>query len=150
MTTARAQAIAVLRKYGLPSAFVEVLAAEDLESRAAALAAAVQLARVGDHQEHQQAPRSALRWFLPPIRRRSDGVRQTPVGVDVEVGGVLYAGGRYHGPLTDRQVADLEAAGFGSRIFAGEIGSEEASRWEAGLAVEEPESLREALLGPSS
>jgi hypothetical protein len=131
--TTRAEAVAILQKHGVSRAFVDVLTAEDPEAAAAALASAIQ------HQGRDEATGPEPSYFLPPVRW-SDGAsgRRIPVGVDVTVGGRTYTGGRLHGPLTDRRIAELEAAGFEGRLYRGELGTEQASRWEQSLEILPP------------
>lgn len=72
------------------------------------------------------------RFFLPPTelvapprarlepfhRRRPTTLPWTTYrrGVTVEVAGITYQGGRWHGPLTAQQITDLTAAGYGARL----------------------------------
>jgi hypothetical protein len=70
-------------------------------------------------------------WFLPPVITRTAPVERTPevssvryrglfltywAGQSVEVAGTTYQGGRWHGPLSAQQIADITAAGYAERI----------------------------------
>ncbi len=80
-------------------------------------------------------------WFLPPVRKKIPPIRRSPEvaalhgirrgrgsaaynrlnwtwqGVNVEIAGVTYLGGRWNGPLSDQQITDITAAGYGARIY---------------------------------
>lgn len=73
-------------------------------------------------------------YFLPPVVKRVPPAERTPEspnsprwrhflwywrGTEVEIpagSGTLWQGGRWHGPLTAQQSADITAAGYGARI----------------------------------
>lgn len=75
-------------------------------------------------------------YFLPPVVKRVPVFERVPLirspryrhflwywrGVELSgttaIAGVSYQGGRWHGPLSAQQIADITAAGYGARIYA--------------------------------
>jgi hypothetical protein len=145
--TSREEAGVILAKHGVSQAFLEVLIAEDAESRAAALAGV--LAQDQGSAEPTERPV----WFVGPVAwTDASSGRRVPTGVDVTIpigGGRVrtFAGGRVHGPLSPAMVDALERAGYAGRLTHHPPGSDAYSTWEQSLPVESPASVREQLLG---
>ena len=70
-------------------------------------------------------------WFLPPSVTRAPPFERIPEvksaayrgifltywrGTEVDIDGILYQGGRWHGPLTDDEVTAITNAGLVERI----------------------------------
>jgi hypothetical protein len=71
---------------------------------------------------------------VPEIPNHSEAYRHfyaNQVGVDVEVDGIIYFGGRWNGPLSKAEVRAITAAGYGARIRS--IQPERLEQLPAGL-----------------